>query len=82
MLSDNKPTGYTYQDAALVLRKLGFDLAPTRSGSHRKWRLKTAVGNAVIIGLVEKGSGELKPYLVREMLKQLKDNDLIPDDLK
>ena len=80
MLNDSAPTAYTYDDAALVLRNLGFDLAPTRSGSHRKWRYKRPGRNAVIIGLVEKGSGPMKPYLIREMVRQLEQNDLLPDD--
>jgi hypothetical protein len=81
MLSDANPNTYTYDQATSVLRGLGFQLAPHGSGSHRKWRIRAASGNPVIIGLVEKGAGTLKLYLVRDMLTQLRDNDLIPADL-
>lgn len=82
MLGDQHPTGYRYADAGAVLRGLGFDVAPSGGGSHRKWRLRTATGETVVIGLVEKGNGTLKPYLIREMLSQLRDHGLIPLDLE
>ena len=61
MLKDTKPTTYTYGDAAVVLQALGFVVAPHGGTSHRKWRALAPAGNSVIIGLVEKGSGTLKP---------------------
>jgi len=82
MATDVAPTSYTYQDAGSVLSHLGFELAPHGSGSHRKWRHRTPSGNTVIIGLVEKGSGTLKPYLIRDMVAQLRENDLLPPDLE
>lgn len=82
MLTDASPTSYTYEEAVLVLKKLDFELAPHGGGSHRKWRRRSADGNIVIIGLVEKGSGALKPYLVRDMVQQLQSNGLIPADLE
>lgn len=82
MLSDATPTTYTYDDAASVLRGLGFELAPLAGGSHRKWRCQDATGRAVIVGLVEKGRGPLKPYLVRDMLKQLRGHGLVPRGLE
>jgi hypothetical protein len=82
MLSDDKPTGYTYTEAAAVLSALGFEVAPHGGGSHRKWRRKLPDGNVVIIGLVDSGKGTLKPYLVREMLAQLRAHGLIPEDLE
>ena len=81
MLSDASPNTYTYDDATLVLKRLGFQLAPHGGGSHRMWRLRTASGNTVMVGLVERGTGALKPYLIRDMLAQLRANGLIPDDL-
>ena len=78
MLSDASPTTYTYKDAASVLKRLGFQLAPHGSGSHRMWRHRTPAGNTVVIGLVEKGNGVLKAYLVRDMARQLRENAIIP----
>ena len=80
MLKDTKPTTYTYADAAVVLQALGFVVAPHGGTSHRKWRAVAPAGNSVIIGLVEKGSGPLKPYLVRDLVNQLRENDMIPSD--
>jgi hypothetical protein len=82
MLQDAKLIDYTYEEAAAVLRGLSFDLAPTTSGSHRKWRRRCADGTVVVVGLVEKGTGTLKPYLVRDMLTQLRAHDLVPSDLE
>jgi hypothetical protein len=41
-----------------------------------------ANGNIVMIGLVEKGAGTLKPYLIRQMISQLRENGLVPPDLE
>lgn len=81
MLSDASPTAYTYDQAASVLAHLGFELAPHGGGSHRRWRIRTSTGNTVIIGLVDKGAGSLKAYLIRDMVRQLRANALIPKDL-
>jgi len=80
MLSDTNPITYTYDDAAQVLLGLGFEVAPHAGGSHRKWRRSLPNGNAVVVGLVDKGSGPLKPYLVRDMVSQLRVNNLVPED--
>jgi predicted RNA binding protein YcfA (HicA-like mRNA interferase family) len=77
MLSDSKPSTYTYSDAAAVLSALGFEVAPSSGGSHRKWRAQAPNGNAVIIGLVDKGYGTLKPYLVRDMIAQLRQSGFL-----
>lgn len=82
MLNDLHPTSYTYEDAATILTALGFVVAPSSGGSHRKWRHKSEAGNVVVIGLVQKGSGTLKPYLIRDLLANLKENGLIPADLE
>ena len=80
MLSDSKPTTYTYDEATNVLRALGFVVAPHGGTSHRKWRAMSPTGNSVIIGLVDKGSGTLKPYLIRELVGQLRANGMIPPE--
>lgn len=82
MISDSSPITYTYEQAASILLRLGFELAPTSGGSHRKWRRKLENGAVVVIGLVEKGSGTLKAYLVRDMIQQLRQHQLLPDDLE
>lgn len=82
MLTDDKPVSYTYGDASAVLAALGFEVASHSGGSHRKWRLKSPSGNVVVIGLVEHGSGPLKPYLIRDMIQQLRSNGLIPADME
>jgi len=81
MLTDAKPTGYTYADAASVLRGLGFELAPSSGGSDRKWRGLAPGGERVYVGLVESGSGRLKAYLIRDMVRMLREANLIPEGL-
>lgn len=80
MLTDAKPTSYTYDEATAILRGLGFELAPSAGGSHRKWRYARD-GRVVYIGLVESGKGTLKAYLVRDMIKALHDANLLPTEL-
>lgn len=82
MLSDSKPITYTYADAVVVLAALGYELAPHGGGSHRKWRRAVGDGNVSYVGLVEKGYGPLKPYLIREMLREIRRVGLIPPDLE
>lgn len=82
MLSDSSPTTYRYGDVASILRRLGFELAPNAGGSHRKWRKGGGSGPPIVIGLVEKGSGVLKPYLIRDMISQLIEHGLIPVELE
>jgi hypothetical protein len=81
MLTDAAPTGYTYDDAAVVLSHLGFQLAPHGGGSHRMWRLRTSSGNLVVIGLVDHGAGTMKAYLIRDMVAALRMHGLIPPEL-
>ena len=82
MLSDSSPTSYTYAEAAGILARLDFALAPTCGGSHRKWRRKLADGTVIVVGLVEKGSGTMKSYLIRDMIQQLRIHGLVPGDLQ
>lgn len=82
MLRDSNPITYTYADACAVLVASGFEVAPNSGGSHRKWRAKLANGNVVLVGLVEKGHGTLKPYLIRDMVAQLRANGLVPKELE
>lgn len=82
MLNDPSPSGYRYADAAAVLRRLGFELAPARGGSHRKWWCRTPSGATARIGLVEAGRGTMKPFLVRAMIATLKEYHLVPRDLE
>jgi hypothetical protein len=81
MLTDSSPTAYTYGEASSVLRHLNFALAPSGGGSHRKWRRKLPDGTVIVIGLIEKGTGALKAYLIRDMVRQLINYGLVPPDL-
>jgi len=80
MLEDADPRNYTYDDAVSVLSRLGFTLAPHGGTSHRKWRYRRADGLVVVVGLVEKGHGTLKPVYVRDMVCQLRENGLVPSE--
>ena len=82
MLSDSNPITYTYEDSIQVLQALGFEVAPHAGGSHRKWRRRLPDGNVVIVGLVEKGHGALKPYLSRDLVAQIRSSGLIPEDME
>lgn len=80
MLSADKAGNYTYAEAASVLIRLGYELAPNAGGSHRKWRRRMADGSVSVIGLVEKGSGKLKAYLIRDMVHELQRCNALPRD--
>lgn len=82
MLQDRDPRNYSYADAVRVLRGLDFALAPHGAGSHRCWRAVAPSGTVVVIGLVDGGHGSLKPYLIRDMIGQLRTNAMIPADLE
>jgi hypothetical protein len=61
---------------------LEFTLAKSGGGSHRKWRrvLDSDTGKrTVIIGLLQKGSGNLRPEYIKDMVRILRENDLLPD---
>lgn len=81
MLTDSSPTSYTYGEACSVLAHLDFALAPSGGGSHRKWRRRLPDGTVVVIGLIDKGAGTLKAYLIRDMIRQLSSHGLFPPDL-
>lgn len=46
------------------------------------FRLRTPAGNVVVVGLVEKGHGTLKAYMIRDMVAELRAHDLIPEELE
>lgn len=79
MAADPDPRRYTYDDAARILDHLGFSEPSGASGSHRRWRLKREGCNSVVIGLVDKGHGTLKPGYIRDLVKALQENGLMPD---
>lgn len=78
MAADGKPSQYTYDDAATVLAHLGFTLASGSGTSHRKWRLKAPGKPAVIIGLLDRGHGHMNQVYVKDMIRILRENDLLP----
>lgn len=85
MVADPRPISYTYDEAALILRHLGFEPPSKPTGSHRKFRLEIEDPAAdtgrrgIIIGLVENGHGPMKAVYVREMVRVLRENGLLPE---
>lgn len=85
MVADTRPVSYTYDDAGLVLSKLGFTEETPTGTSHRKWWLvvhDTESPNGkktVTIGLNAKGKRPLKAGYIRTMIKTLRENNLLPD---
>lgn len=77
MLDDRRPVSYTYADAVRILGRLGF-VEGSKGTSHRTWRFRGVDGNTVVVGLVDAGHGTLKPVYIREMLRILRDNNLLP----
>ena len=78
------PRGFTYDEAATVLKSLGFE--PTRTkpkGSHRLWRLEVLTEggrNSIYVGLVDSGHGTLKPEYIKKMVEVLLQNHLIESE--
>jgi len=85
MLNDGRPNSYTYSEAAGILDRLGFSLAGSPSGSHRRWRLTVNDPSArgakrtIVVALVDAGKGPLKSVYIKEMLSVLRANNLLPD---
>ncbi len=88
MVADSDPRSYTYQQAAGILVHLGFSPPAKTTGSHRRFRLEIddpadeTRKRGVIIGLVEKGRGTLKPKYISVMVRTLKENNLLPSDVE
>lgn len=82
MAADPKPVSYTYDEAASVLGQLGFALASKGGSSHRKWRREEPGKPTVIIGLVDSGSGEIRKVYILDMIRILRENNLLPDGVK
>lgn len=82
MVADPDPRSYTYEDAAKVLNRLDFTLSnPKNAGSHRLWRRVVEDGTSkrsVYIGLVEKGTGTLRPEYIKTMVRILQENGFLP----
>ena len=67
LVADPRPVGYSYEEVAGLLSRLGFVLRPSSGGSsHRKWRLDRPGRSSVWIGLVQ-GHGVLPPGYIREV---------------
>ncbi len=79
MAQSQRGVGFTYNDAAAVLRGLDFE-QKCEGSSHRRWVRLREGEPAVIIGLVEKGHGELKPVYIKTLVERLRDAGLIPED--
>ena len=87
MVADPRPVSYSYTEAEALLLRLGFELAPNSGTSHRKFRKTipdpTSPGGrrTIIIGLVQR-PGPLKPAYVREMVRTLQENNLLPNGVE
>ena len=82
MVDDQKPVGYAYEDAASILKALGFTLAKTSGTSHRRWRIKAPNGQVVTVALVDAGKGVMKSVYIKEMVRLLRVNDLLPSEVE
>ncbi|MEX2153048.1 MAG: type II toxin-antitoxin system HicA family toxin [Gemmatimonadaceae bacterium] len=87
MLSDLTPRSYTYQDLVSILEGLDFSLARRAAGSHRIWKRRISDPSSpsgtrtVSIGLVDSGSGTIKAVYVKETLRILRENNLLPSQV-
>lgn len=85
MVADADPRSYTYDEASRILQNLGFEPPRNATGSHRKFRLQVLDPSApsgrrgVIVGLVDRGSGTMKPDYIRQMVATLRENNLLPN---
>ena len=83
MVADPRPRSYSYQDAVTVLRHLGFTPANAKpKGSHRVWRyeFRDDEGKKIttaVVGLVDSGSGKLKPKYITKMIDVLQSHKLL-----
>lgn len=88
MVADSDPRSYTYQQAAGILVQLGFAPPTKPTGTHRRFRIEIddpadkTRKRGIIIGLVEKGRGTLKPKYISVMVRTLKENKLLPNDVE
>jgi predicted RNA binding protein YcfA (HicA-like mRNA interferase family) len=82
MADDPKPVSYTYDEAASILKALGFVLAKTSGTSHRRWRIKAPNGQSITVPLVDGGRGAMKSVYIKEMIRLLRANDLIPSEVE
>jgi hypothetical protein len=60
-----------------MLRAPGFVVAPHRATRHRKWRGVSRARNSAMIAFVDKGIGTLEPYLILDLVGQLRGNGMI-----
>lgn len=82
MIADGRPDHYTYDDAATVLDHVGFTLASNSGTSHRKWRLKVPERPVIVIGLLDRGHGHMNQVYIKDMIRILRENDLLPKEKK
>jgi predicted RNA binding protein YcfA (HicA-like mRNA interferase family) len=82
MAEDAKPVTYSYDDAASILRALGFALAKSSGTSHRRWRIKAPNGQSVTVALVDVGKGPMKSVYINDMSRLLRANDLMPPEVE
>ncbi len=87
MVADADPRSYSYEEAAGILLQLGFSPPARPSGSHRKFRIEvddptdSTRKRGIIVALVQKGRGNVKPKYITVMIRTLRDNKLLPEGL-
>lgn len=84
MAADTDPRGYTYDEAAGILKNLGFSTPQKSGSSHKVWRLALPDGDkerTVRVELVDAGKGKVKPAYIRKMVKILRENHLLADEV-
>lgn len=88
MVADPDPRSYTYEEASGILLQLGFAAPAKSKGSHRKFRIEIddpadkTRKRGIIIGLVQKGRGTLKPKYISTMVQTLRESNLLPKGVK
>lgn len=88
LVADPRPVSYTYDDLAGVLGRLGFRVATPIDGSHRRFRRDVPDASSprgtrtVTIGLVDYGRGPVKPEYVKQMVRTLRENELLPEGVE
>jgi hypothetical protein len=85
--ADSRPISYSYEQlAGLLVNHLGFELAKPIDGSHRRFRrripdpMRPGCEITIVIGLV--APGLQKPVYIKEMLRVLRENSLLPEGVE
>ena len=82
IVTDPRPTAYTYAElASLLVDHLGFTLATPVSGYHRRFRRRIG-SKSLMVGLVEYPEGPVPAEFVVQMIRDLRENELLPEGVE